>query len=165
MHLNRTLVRCWSLVLLTAFGACGGSDLPVTRESETAAPQDITPNGSATTASEATPIVVEPTSKGCADVVGVAVRGGDGVFSFDVTVSSDDSRWEKYADAWEVRDIDGIVLGVRLLAHPHDTEQPFTRSLSGVEVPENVTEVAVAARDSVLGFCGLTMTVAVPHGS
>lgn len=79
------------------------------------------------------------------------------------TVRSGDTGWEKYADAWEIRTTDGVVLGTRELAHPHETEQPFTRSLGGVEIPDDVTEVVIVARDSVLGFCGDPLTVAVPR--
>ena len=56
----------------------------------------------------------------------------------------------------------GDVLGTRELAHPHVDEQPFTRSLTGVVIPEGVTTVEIAARDSVVGFCGTTVSVAVP---
>ncbi len=100
---------------------------------------------------------------GCADVVDVVVRAQQtGLFTFDVTVSSTENGWDKYADAWEVRGDDGVVLGVRELLHPHEFEQPFTRSLSGVDIPEAVGRVTITARDSMLGFCGDTMTVAIP---
>lgn len=100
--------------------------------------------------------------EGCAHVVDVSVRESAGTFSFDVTVRSRDTGWDKYADAWEVRAPDGTVFGVRELLHPHENEQPFTRSLRGVEIPESVREVTVAARDSVVGFCGDTATVRLP---
>lgn len=103
-------------------------------------------------------------TEGCADVIDVVVRGDGSSFSFDVAVRSADKGWEKYADAWEVRGPDGTVLGVRELLHPHETEQPFTRSLSGVDVPDGITHVRVAARDSVLGFCGRTYQAALPEG-
>ena len=35
----------------------------------------------------------------------------------------------------------GSVLGVRELAHDHGNEQPFTRSLPGVEIPSGIVEV------------------------
>lgn len=96
----------------------------------------------------------------CADVLEAeATRESEGVFDFVVTVRSPDTGWEKYADAWEVRAPDGTVLGARVLTHPHVEEQPFTRSLSGVEVPAGVSAVEVAARDSVEGFCGATIVV------
>jgi hypothetical protein len=99
----------------------------------------------------------------CADVADVVITAdAPGTYRLEVTVRSPDTGWEKYADAWEVRAPDGSVLGTRVLAHPHVDEQPFTRSLSGVAVPEGMAEVEVAARDLVEGFCGETMTVPVP---
>ena len=96
----------------------------------------------------------------CADVVEAeATQESEGVFGFAVTVRSPDTGWEKYADAWEVRAPDGTVLGTRILTHPHVEEQPFTRSLRGVEVPAGIDTVEVAARDSVEGFCGATVVV------
>ena len=71
----------------------------------------------------------------------------------------DDSGWEHYADRWEVLKPDGEVLATRVLAHPHETEQPFTRSLSRVRIPASVTEVVVRAHDSVHGFGGAELRV------
>jgi hypothetical protein len=99
---------------------------------------------------------------GCADVIAVDVTESDGRFTVAATVRSDESGWDKYADRWEVRDGAGTVLGVRELAHPHENEQPFTRSLGGIEIPPSVVEILVSAHDSVLGFCGENMTVPVP---
>ena len=101
---------------------------------------------------------------GEADVVAVKVsKTGERVYRFDVTVRHDDTGWDHYADRWEVLAPDGRVLGVRVLAHPHENEQPFTRSLSGVEIPTGVAEVRVRAGDSVHDFGGAEMTVAVPE--
>ena len=100
----------------------------------------------------------------CADVEEVVITPEtEGTFRFDVTVKSDETGWEKYADAWEVRAPDGTVLGTRILAHPHVDEQPFTRSLTGVAIPAEITQVEVAARDLVEGFCGAIMGAGVPH--
>jgi hypothetical protein len=93
--------------------------------------------------------------------VDVQVEATGSAYTFVVTVSSADTGWDKYADAWEIRGPGGEVLGTRELAHPHENEQPFTRSLSGVDIQSDVTEVEVAARDSVEGFCGDTMTVSI----
>lgn len=92
----------------------------------------------------------------------VVEAAGDGTFTVSATVSSADTGWDKYADAWEVRAEDGTVLGVRELLHPHVDEQPFTRSLSGVEIPDGVARLTLAARDTVEGFCGDVFEVAVP---
>lgn len=70
----------------------------------------------------------------------------NGSWTFHVTLSHPDTGWDHYADHWEIRGPDGAVLGVRPLAHPHVTEQPFTRSLSGVAIPEGVTTITVHAR-------------------
>ena len=100
--------------------------------------------------------------EGCADVINAAVERTGDRFVVTATVQSADTGWDRYADAWEVRTPDGGVLGVRALAHPHVDEQPFTRALTDVEIPEAVTIVEIAARDSVVGFCGATVLVAVP---
>ncbi|MCC2110515.1 MAG: hypothetical protein KDJ16_00600 [Hyphomicrobiales bacterium] len=77
-------------------------------------------------------------------------RSGAG-YRADVTVRHADSGWDHYADRWQVMTGEGTVLGERVLLHPHETEQPFTRSLSGIEIPADVSEVFVRAHDSVHG--------------
>ncbi len=80
-----------------------------------------------------------------------ATLRGD-VWQFDVTVDHADTGWDHYADAWEVRDTDGTVLGTRKLLHPHENERPFTRSLSGVAIPDDITAVEIFPHDSVHGW-------------
>jgi hypothetical protein len=46
-----------------------------------------------------------------------------------------------------------------LLLHPHDTEQPFSRSQSGIIIPLDVTQVTVRAHDLVDGFGGQEVVV------
>ena len=75
-----------------------------------------------------------------------------GGWSFSVTVSHDDEGWDHYADAWAVFAEDGTELGRRPLAHPHVEEQPFTRSQSGIVIPEGTARVVVRAHDSVHGW-------------
>jgi hypothetical protein len=101
---------------------------------------------------------------GEADVIEVEVKriGGD-TYKFDVTVRHADEGWEHFANKWEVTAPDGTVLGTRVFAHPHDEEQPFTRSLSGVKIPENITDVTVRAHDLVHEYGGKTVTVALPR--
>ena len=96
---------------------------------------------------------------GEADVTGVNVRQTEnGNFQFDVTVRHGDTGWEHYADRWEVLTPDGEVVGARPLHHPHENEQPFTRSLSEVMIPADITAVTIRAHDSVHDFGGKTMT-------
>lgn len=97
---------------------------------------------------------------GEADVVAVqAVREGAGVWRFHVTVAHGDTGWDHYADGWQVLDPAGRVLGTRELLHPHENEQPFTRSLGGVPIPEDIRRVTLRARDSQHGTGGREITV------
>jgi len=85
-----------------------------------------------------------------------------GGWRFDVTLSHPDSGWEHYADGWRVLDMDGNELGMRVLAHPHEQEQPFTRSLGSVQLPQGTSEVQIQARCLVDGWSDQTVTVTLP---
>lgn len=94
-----------------------------------------------------------------------AVNNGDS-WTFHVTVRHPDTGWDDYADGWDVVLPDGTVLKrnpddpfTRLLLHPHETEQPFTRSQSGLVIPDGVTQVTVRAHDLVDGFGGVEVVV------
>ena len=100
---------------------------------------------------------------GEADVLGVkASCRADSRCSFSVTVKHDDDGWEHYANKWEILTPEGETIAVRKLAHPHDTEQPFTRSLDNVAIPGGVLEVRVRAHDLVHGYGGKEVTVRLP---
>lgn len=100
---------------------------------------------------------------GEADVLGAAlIAAGDGSWRIEVTVEHADAGWDHYADAWEVIAPDGTVLGTRTLLHPHEAEQPFTRALSGLTIPDGIAEVTIRAHDSVHGHGGRELTLAVP---
>lgn len=155
-------------VLVSA--ACGSSEAPVTSLTPTtttsvqsAAPID--PEPATTTPVTTSPATTTPLGEvNCPEVLAVELsETAPGVFNVTTTVRSTDIEDVSYADAWEVRDGRGEVLGVRVLTHPHANEQPFTRSLSNVAIPRDVLEVEVAARDSVDGYCGTGLVVAVPH--
>ena len=103
-----------------------------------------------------------PVQAGEADVVGVKiVKEGTGTYRFDVTVKHADEGWNHYANRWDVVAQDGTLLGTRTMAHTHENEQPFTRSLQGVRIPDGVGEVTVRAHDSVHGTGGAEMTVKI----
>lgn len=91
-----------------------------------------------------------------------AIRAGDGTWRFSVTVRHADEGWDHYADAFTVETAEGTVLGTRTLHHPHVDEQPFTRSLSGVAVPDGTARVLVRAHDSVHGP-GAAVAVTLPR--
>ena len=99
-------------------------------------------------------------SAGVADVVkATAICTQNAKCNFAVTVKHEDSGWDHYANQWEVLSLEGEVLGVRVLHHPHVNEQPFTRSLNGVSIPPSIKKVKVRAQDSVHGYGGKEVIV------
>lgn len=100
---------------------------------------------------------------GEADVINVDVKKTDThTYQFNVTVSHNDEGWEHYANKWEVVAPDGTVIATRILHHPHVNEQPFTRSLSNVTIPEGIKEVTLRAHDSVHAYGGKVITIPLP---
>jgi len=107
-------------------------------------------------------LVASPAFSDPAKVEDVAARTSDNGWRFDVTIRHADTGWDDYADGWRVEDAEGTVLGYRELFHPHVTEQPFTRSLSGVDIPAGTTRVFVRARTNVDGWDNQTTLVDLP---
>ncbi|WP_092780548.1 hypothetical protein [Jannaschia pohangensis] len=101
------------------------------------------------------PLLLLAASPALADspvVEGAVANETRGGWSFSVTVRHPDTGWDHYADAWAVFALDGTKLGERVLLHPHETEQPFTRSQSGIQIPEGTESVIIRAHDSVHGW-------------
>lgn len=72
-------------------------------------------------------------------------------FNFIVTVKHADTGWDHYADAWRIYTPDGELIGERVLYHPHVNEQPFTRNLLGIRIPQDLHEVVIKASCSKFG--------------
>jgi hypothetical protein len=105
-----------------------------------------------------------PAVAGEADVVDAELRRqADGSYTAEVTLRHDDAGWDHYADRWEVLSPEGAVLATRTLHHPHVEEQPFTRSLSGIDIPETLSRVRLRAHDSVHGYGGIEIEMQVPR--
>jgi hypothetical protein len=99
-----------------------------------------------------------------ADVLDVDVScNSESVCRFDVTVMHDDEGCVHYANRWEVLSPDRKILATRVLAHPHDSEQPFTRSLAGVRIPSDLLEVVVRAHDLKHEYGGKEFVVKLPR--
>lgn len=99
---------------------------------------------------------------GEADVVGAKITSlGDNRYRIDTTVLHADSGWDHYANRWDVLTLEGVLLGSRELAHPHEHEQPFTRSLT-LTLPEGTSVVILRANDSVHGLGGKIFELNVP---
>ena len=136
-----------AIVAALATVACGGDD------AETSTPASEPPTSAETTTGSAADGLFP-------DVLEVAAtQGDDGTWTFDVTISSPYDSPDRYADAWRVLGPGGTELGVRELLHDHAGEQPFTRSLSGIEIDDDVTEVTVQARDQLNGWGGATVVI------
>jgi hypothetical protein len=100
---------------------------------------------------------------GEADVVNVATHKMGDKYSFDVTIKSHDKGWDYYADSFEVIGPDGKILGTRVLLHPHEEEQPFTRELLDVYIPAGIARVTIRAHHKVAGYDGGVATVELPR--
>ena len=104
-----------------------------------------------------------PATAGEADVVKATIKKvGSIKFRIDATLAHADTGWDHYANKWDVLDLDGNLLGTRVLHHPHVDEQPFTRSLT-LEIPKSIAKVVIRAGDSVHEDGGKEMTLDVPH--
>ncbi len=91
-----------------------------------------------------------------------ASRSGNGTYSFSVTLLHADNGWDHYADRWQVLSPDGKILATRVLMHPHDSEQPFTRGMSGVKIPKGLSWVNIRAHDKVHGDGPVLFRVELP---
>jgi hypothetical protein len=98
-----------------------------------------------------------------ANVTAVSTSGSVGTYTFSVTLKSDETGCEQYADWWEVLSEEGELLYRRILVHSHPTTQPFTRS--GGKVAVKADEVVyVRAHMNVLGYVGAVMKGSVSKG-
>jgi len=86
------------------------------------------------------------------DIVHVVLTNNSGSWRADVTLKHADTGWKHYADGWRIVDEQGNVLANRVLYHPHVNEQPFTRSLSGFNIPKDENIIFVEAHDFERGW-------------
>jgi len=93
------------------------------------------------------------------DVIGATATPTGAGWTISATLSSPYDSPDRYADAWRVLGPDGTVIAVRELLHDHADEQPFTRSLTGVEIPGGVAAVTIEGRDQQHGWGGTTVTI------
>jgi hypothetical protein len=92
------------------------------------------------------------------DVVKAVFSRSGGGWHVSVTLRHADTGWKHYANVWVVETLDGKELGRRVLFHPHENEQPFTRSHQ-VNVPAGITKVRVRAGDKPNGMNSNTVVV------
>jgi hypothetical protein len=98
-----------------------------------------------------------------ADVTAVNVNGNEGAYTFAVTLESDETGCDQYADWWEVLSEKGELLYRRILVHSHPNTQPFTRSGGQVAVKADDV-IYVRAHMNKLGYSGVVMKGSVAKG-
>ena len=88
---------------------------------------------------------------GDVEIVKTRFEYRSGSWHVNTTLRHGDTGWSHYADAWRVVSENGEDLGTRTLYHPHENEQPFTRSHT-INIPRGIHIVYVEARDKVHGW-------------
>lgn len=86
------------------------------------------------------------------EIVKVLLTKHTGTWRADVTLKHADTGWKHYADAWRIVDDKGNEIGKRTLYHPHVNEQPFTRSLSNIQISNDKKIIFVEAHDLNRGW-------------
>jgi hypothetical protein len=132
-----------ALILISLLaGACGGSSSPATEAEERR----------------------QVLQQRFPDIVGASFDPiGDTTWSVRVTLSSPYDSEDRYADAWRVLLPNGTVLGTRQLTHDHAAEQPFTRALNNVEIPEDTQSVLIEGHDLINGWSEDTIEFDLPE--
>lgn len=144
---RRLLSSTVALVLLLPLAACGGDDGAAEGGAPTAASASAEPQGDGS-ADQPFP-----------DVVGADLTPDGDTWTLDVTIASPYDSPERYADGWRVLDPDGTVLGEMELGHDHADEQPFTRTQTGLEIPDGVEKIVVEGHDLENGYGGGTVSL------
>lgn len=88
-------------------------------------------------------------------VAAAATAGTAGRWTISVTLRHPDTGWDHYASGWEVLAPDGARLAYRELSHPHVDEQPFTRSLEDVAIPDAFDFVLIRPRCTLDGWVAM----------
>jgi len=98
-----------------------------------------------------------------ADIVEVSVSNTEGNYNFFVTIRSDETGCDQYADWWEVIDTEGKLIYRRILTHSHPDEQPFNRSGGRINIQKN-EKVYIRAHMNNKGYSGNTFSGTVDTG-
>ena len=162
--MRSTVVIASVVATISALAACGSGD-----NGDDSLPTTLAPAAEVTdpTTADARRRRSRPTERAdeqrFPDVIDAAAEQVAGTWTISATLSSPYDTPDRYADAWRVVGPDGTVYGERILTHDHAGEQPFTRSESGIEIPDDVTEVVIEGRDLEYGYGGATFTLVLPR--
>ena len=98
-----------------------------------------------------------------ADVTAVSTKGVEHYYHFSVSIKSDETGCDQYANWWEVLSEQGTLLYRRILIHSHPDMQPFTRSGGYVKIKKEDI-VYVRAHMNTLGYGGAVFKGSVKDG-
>ncbi len=151
-------------VVVAGTAACAGSDATDQRVTSPPDSSQVTSGNESDTTADGS---VDSTPGGAdeqlyPDVVDASAQRNGETWTFSVTVSSPYDSADRYADGWRILAPDGTELGFRLLTHDHANEQPFTRTLDGVRVPDEIDVVTIEGRDLQNGYGGATFELRLP---
>ena len=104
-----------------------------------------------------------PSNTAKANITAVKAQGDESNYTFNVTIKSDETGCDQYADWWEVLKADGTLVFRRLLAHSHPGDQPFTRSGGPVKITQDET-LYIRAHMNKLGYVGDVYSGTVDEG-
>ena len=83
-----------------------------------------------------------------ATVTATEVTAGDpGAYTFSVTIQSQETGCDQYANWWEVVSEEGDLIYRRILAHSHVDEQPFSRTGGPVAIQPDQSVIVRAHMD------------------
>jgi len=97
-------------------------------------------------------IFTSPAFANDVEIIKVVLTKRSGTWQADVTLKHADTGWKHYADGWRLVDSQGNEIGKRTLYHPHVNEQPFTRTLSGFHLANDIKVIFVEAHDLKHGW-------------
>ena len=161
--MRSTVIRASFVVAISALAACGSDASGNEQVPATPAPDAQTTDPTTPEAPTSTAVTEGADEQRFPDVIDASAEQVADTWTISSTLSSPYDTPERYADAWRVVGPDGTVYGERILAHDHAGEQPFTRSESGIEIPDDVTEVVIEGRDLEAGYGGATFTLLLPR--
>jgi hypothetical protein len=155
------------LAMTPTTAAARAKNQPSSEPAETGVKLDLTAELSPTPPVNLESTIENGRNRANANVLYVKARQeSQDTWHFSVTVEHPDTGWEDYADGWDIVLPDGSVAKpdpdspfTRLLLHPQETEQPFTRSQGGIVILHGITFVIVRAHDLVDGFGGREVVV------
>jgi hypothetical protein len=102
-------------------------------------------------------------AKASADIVKVSAQSQNALYTFSVSVHSDDLGCQQFANWREILNDKGVLLYRRILFHSHVQDTPFTRSGGALDISSKDT-LYIRAHMSTSGYSGIVYTGSIKEG-